>query len=142
MGSTTPLNRNKPIIIFDGVCNLCNGLVNFIIDRDPQGKFQFVALQSELAKRILKDSEHLIIEEDTIILIVGQKICIKSNAALHIAKRIRGGWQFLFAFIVIPIFIRDAVYDFVAKNRYRWFGQSDSCRVPTSEIIARFPNSL
>lgn len=142
MGAVIPLNNQKPIIIFDGVCNLCNGLVNFIIDRDANATFQFVALQSELAKLILKDSAHVIFDASTIVLINGEKIYFKSSAALHIAKRLGQGWSLFYAMIILPVFIRDGIYDFVAKNRYRWFGQLESCRIPTAEIIDRFPNSL
>ncbi|MEM7106890.1 MAG: DCC1-like thiol-disulfide oxidoreductase family protein [Bacteroidota bacterium] len=137
MGANSKIT--KSVILFDGVCNLCNGAVNFIIDRDKMSQFKFAPLQSEFAERELSNvginSEDL----DTIILLTANgKVRTKSSAALYIAKGLSGLWPLLFIFIILPKFIRDLVYDFVARNRYRWFGKSDQCRMPTPELTQRF----
>jgi predicted DCC family thiol-disulfide oxidoreductase YuxK len=131
------LKPTQPIIFFDGVCNLCNGAINFIIDHDRNGYFKFAPLQSIAAEQYIP----LTIKEnaDSIILINTEgKISSKSTAALKIAKKLNGLWKIFFIFIIIPKFIRDYLYDFIAKNRYKWFGKRDSCRMPTTEIKNRF----
>lgn len=127
---------NKDIIFFDGVCNLCNGAVNFIIDRDPKHKFQFASLQSAKAKELLPERAF---DVDSILLLRNDgQLLKKSSAALEIAKNLSGGWFLLYVFKIVPTFIRDAVYDLIAKNRYKWFGKLDSCRVPTPDLQERF----
>jgi len=126
------------IILFDGVCNLCNGAVNFVIDRDPAGFFKFAPLQSNTGRALLE--QHALPTEtlDSIVLIEGGRVYHRSGAALRIARRLRGGWPLLYSFIIVPRFIRDRVYDFIAAHRYRWFGKEDACRVPTPALRARF----
>ncbi len=126
------------IILFDGVCNLCNGAVNFVIDRDPAGFFKFAPLQSNTGRALLE--QHALPTEtlDSIVLIEGGRVYQRSGAALRIARRLRGGWPLLYSFIIVPRFIRDRVYDFIAAHRYRWFGKEDACRVPTPALRARF----
>lgn len=128
----------KGIILFDGVCNLCHASVNFIIDRDPKDHFRFASLQSETGKTLAAqygiDSTQLA----SIILIEGNKAYTKSTAALLIAKRLRSLWPMLAIFLVIPQSIRDVAYHWVARNRYRLFGRSDNCRVPTPALSQRF----
>ncbi len=137
MGTNSEINQN--IIFFDGVCNLCNGAVNFVIDRDAKSQFRFSALQSEFAKNKLSSSGIDPGQLDTIILMQNDgSIKTKSSAALHIAKKLSGLWPLLFAFIILPKFFRDWVYDIVARYRYRWFGQADQCRMPTPELTRRF----
>lgn len=132
----TPGKINKDVIFFDGICNLCNGAVNFIIDRDPKQKFQFASLQSTKAKELLPNK---LLDVDSIILLTKEgKLYNKSRAALEIAKNLSGFWFLLYIFKIIPRFISDGVYDLIAKNRYKWFGKRDTCRVPTSQLQERF----
>ena len=135
----------KAIVLFDGVCNLCNGAVTFIIDRDPDAYFRFAPLQSEaggarlepeprdLVHKDLQDGDAL---ESIVLLEDGQRFT-RSTAALRIARRLRGVWP-LYAFIVVPRPVRDRVYRWIARNRYRWFGKTDACRLPTPELARRF----
>jgi predicted DCC family thiol-disulfide oxidoreductase YuxK len=129
---------NHAIILFDGVCNFCKWSVNFIIDHDPEGYFQFAVLQSETGEELLnqygKSSDNL----DTLILIEEGRIYTHSTASLRIVKNLKGWYGLLYDFIVIPEFIRDAFYDLFAKFRYSIFGKSKECRVPTKEEKERF----
>ena len=135
--AVTEMEQKKPVILFDGVCNLCNSSVNFVIDRDPDGIFQFAALQSESASTLME--RHGIGHGlDTIVLLEDDRVYDRSTAALRIARRLNGGWPVLYVAIVIPKFLRDSVYRFIARNRYRWFGRSENCRVPTPALKARF----
>lgn len=131
----------KKIILFDGVCNLCNQAVTFIINHDPNDQFRFAALQSDEGKELLKKYDLDAAAIDSIVLIQDDKAFIKSAAALRIAKNISGLWPGLYAFKVLPKFITDFVYDFVARNRYDWFGKKDNCMVPTSELKSKFLDS-
>ncbi|MEM6524908.1 MAG: DCC1-like thiol-disulfide oxidoreductase family protein [Bacteroidota bacterium] len=129
----------KSVILFDGVCNLCNGSVNFVIDRDKKDQFKFAPLQSEFARKKLIEVGINNKALDTIILLNKDgSVQSKSSAALHIAKSLSGLWPLLYIFIIIPKFIRDLIYDFIARNRYRWFGKTDQCRMPTPELTQRF----
>jgi predicted DCC family thiol-disulfide oxidoreductase YuxK len=132
------MSNYEKLILFDGVCNLCNGFVNFIIKRDKKGKIRFAPLQSEAAKNSLRAFGHYPEESDSVIYISGNKFFDKSSAVLNILKDLGKGWQLMFVFIVLPPFIRDLLYDLVAKNRYRIFGRRDACMIPTSEIRNRF----
>lgn len=127
----------KNIILFDGICNLCNGSVQFILKKDPDGHFNFASLQGKVGKRLLNDYG---IDEnsDSFILIQDDGWYNKSNAALHVCKDMKGFLKLLYVFRFIPRPIRDAVYDVVAKNRYRWFGKRDSCMMPTPKFKDRF----
>lgn len=130
------MEEQKPIIFFDGVCNLCNGAINFIIDRDKNGSFKFAPLQSSIAEKYI--SQSVIKNTDSIIYWDSGKLYSKSSAALKIARNLDGFWKVFYAFIIIPKFIRDYIYDIIAKNRYKWFGKRDSCRMPSQEIKNRF----
>ena len=128
------------IILFDGVCNLCNGSVQFIIRRDPGAKFRFAALQSDFGESQL---QHYGIPPgmlNSIILIQEGKAHQKSNAALEIAKNLSGLWPALYVFKIIPRVVRDWIYDLIAKNRYKLFGRRDECMIPTPELRSRFVN--
>lgn len=125
------------IIIFDGVCNLCNRAVQFILKYDPYGKFVFTAMQSETGKN-LRQSYHIAPSVDSIILIEGDHAYSNSDAALRIARRLVGLWPFFYGFIIVPKPIRDAVYKFIARNRYRWFGKHDVCLIPSPKYRDRF----
>jgi predicted DCC family thiol-disulfide oxidoreductase YuxK len=127
----------RSIILFDGVCNFCEGSVQFIIKRDPVGHFQFASLQSKTGERLLKQLEvknHL----ESLVLIENHRYYKKSTAALRIFRNLKGGWKLLYVFRIIPTPIRDFFYDWIAKNRYKWFGKKDSCMIPTTEIRNRF----
>ena len=126
------------IVVFDGVCNLCNGAVNFIIDRDPQSRFKFVALQSDTGRELLRRFPPAEGPVDSIVLIKNGQSYIKSEAALHIAQNLSGLWPALTVFRIFPRFLRDFGYDWIARNRYRFFGREDACRIPTPELKARF----
>ncbi|MCB0568945.1 MAG: thiol-disulfide oxidoreductase DCC family protein [Phaeodactylibacter sp.] len=127
-----------PILLFDGVCNLCNSSVQFIIRRDPAGVFRFASLQSETAREMLAGSDKKIQALSTVILYEHGKWRLKSDAALHIVRRLPGLWPLLYVFILIPRPLRDAVYDWVARNRYRWFGKKEQCMIPRPEWRGRF----
>ena len=128
----------NPILFFDGVCNLCQGSVQFIIKRDKNNLFRFASLQSDKAKELLPAE---LVSEDalqSLVLIKGDKILTKSTAALTIAKSLSGLWPALYIFLIVPKFLRDVVYDFIARNRYRWFGKKDQCMIPTPDLKLKF----
>ena len=126
------------IILFDGVCNLCNGAVNFVIKRDPGNVFKFTPLQEKQGVLLLKkhaiDAQKL----DSIVLVENKKVYTKSSAALRIARKMSNLWPLFFVLLIIPRFIRDGVYDFIAKNRYKWFGKKKQCMIPTPGLREKF----
>ena len=131
--------NDKKIILFDGICNLCNSSVQYVIKHDKKDVFRFVAIQSELGQRIIN---HIGISKrhiDSIILYIpGRAYFYKSTAALEIAKRLGGIFTYTTIFRIIPSGIRDVLYDYVAKNRYKWYGKKESCMVPTPELKSKF----
>jgi predicted DCC family thiol-disulfide oxidoreductase YuxK len=142
MGSTLEVNTyDHPIIFFDGVCNLCNSSVNFIIDRDPRAIFRFASLQSVAARELLKDSDFNPEELDSILLFKEGRVYSKSDAALEISSDLPFPWSLLRFFKILPKIIRDSIYTWIANNRYNWFGKSESCRLPTPELKDRFLDS-
>ncbi|GEO05741.1 hypothetical protein AAE02nite_34050 [Adhaeribacter aerolatus] len=126
------------IILFDGVCNLCNGFVQFVIARDPAGRFKFAALQSETGQQFLQGLPPASRNLDSVVLIQNNRFYKRSAAALHILRGLSGAWPLLYVAIILPAFFRDWVYDLVANNRYRWWGLRESCWLPTPELKARF----
>ncbi len=132
------IKENNSIILFDGVCNLCNNSVHFIIKRDKKKRFLFTSLQSDAARDILLQFQLKNSEMDSIIFIENGKIYQKSDAILKIVKHLNGIWKISYGFIIIPKFIRDYVYIIIAKNRYRWFGKREVCMIPTKELQMRF----
>jgi predicted DCC family thiol-disulfide oxidoreductase YuxK len=140
MGSPDPLTKSLThnLILFDGVCNLCNGAVQFIIKRDAKRKFRFASLQSATAQQLIKglalSGPHLY----SIILIRDGKVYDRSSAILEIAKQLPGLWSALYLFKIIPRFLRDAMYVWISKNRYRFFGKKDECMIPTADLKSRF----
>jgi len=126
------------VILFDGICNLCNGIVQFIIKRDPKGKFRFASLQSESGQKLLGKFGLPSDEFDSIVLIEGEQYFLKSTAGLRIIKELGGHWKLLFVFIYLPASFRDFIYDQIASSRYRIFGKRESCMIPTPELKARF----
>lgn len=135
MKKNTP---NNPVILFDGVCNLCNSSVQFIIRNDPKHHFRFASLQSNLGQSILKQFNLPTNELSSFILLDKGRISVKSTGALKVVKQLSGAWPLLYIFIIIPPFIRDAVYEFIGRNRYKWFGKKEACWLPTPEIKALF----
>nr|WP_247681765.1 thiol-disulfide oxidoreductase DCC family protein [Paenibacillus sp. Marseille-P2973] len=126
------------VILFDGVCHLCQGAVKFIIKRDPRGIFHFASLQSPAADRLLEGKTPEGGFLNTIVLVEDGVHYTRSTAALRIARRLRFPWPLMYLFIVIPRPLRDAVYGWIAANRYRWFGKDDACMMPTPDIRKRF----
>ncbi len=130
--------ENQPyIVIFDGLCNLCNGSVQFIIRHDKKNKFVFASLQSEVAQKLLNEI-HVKSSLETIVLIKGHKHFEKSDAVLEIAKNLSGFWPMVYGFTIIPRFLRDILYNWVAKNRYTWFGKRESCLSPSPKFSDKF----
>ena len=126
------------IILFDGVCNLCNGAVNFVIKRDSGNVFKFAPLQEKQGALLLKTHAIDIQKLESIVLIENEKVYIKSSAALRITKKLSGLWPLFFVLLIIPSFIRDGIYDIIAKNRYKWFGKKEQCMIPTPGLIEKF----
>ena len=131
-------NSEINIVLFDGVCNLCNKTVRFIIRRDPKAKFRFASVQSESGQLLLRQLSLPIDRYDSIVYICDDKFYLKSTAVLTILKELGSGWQLMSFLIVFPAFLRDKVYDFIAKWRYKWFGHLESCIVPAPENSDRF----
>ena len=128
------------IILFDGVCNLCNSTVQKVIENDVKNQFKFASLQSEFGQNFL-EKNHLGKDEfKSIILIDGDEFYTKSDAALRIGKELKGIYKLSGLLFIVPKFIRNSVYDFVAKNRYKWFGKQESCWLPTPELQEKFIN--
>jgi len=133
------LPKNKKIILFDGVCNLCDSAVQFVIKHDIKDVFRFVALQSELGQEILKHIGINSVNIDSIILYEpGIAYYYKSAAALQIAKNLGGFFHFGTLFKIIPTGISNQLYDYIAKNRYKWYGKKEQCMIPTKELQAKF----
>jgi predicted DCC family thiol-disulfide oxidoreductase YuxK len=139
---------DAPTLLFDGTCNLCNGAVRFILDHERGETLRFASLQSEAGGALLagvvgeKQARALVSGErgdpDTIVLVEGGRTYLRSAAALRIARHLRAPWSWAYALVVIPRGLRDLVYRLIAKNRYRWFGKTTTCRLPTPELQQRF----
>ena len=138
MGEPATKTPQNGVILFDGVCNFCNSSINFVMDRDPSGFFKFGALQSEEGIALLKKAGYQSEYLDSVLLLQDGHVYRDSEAALRITRKMTGLWPLMFGFIIVPRVIRDAVYNWIARNRYRWFGKMDSCRMPTPEIRSRF----
>ncbi|MFN3996921.1 thiol-disulfide oxidoreductase DCC family protein [Algoriphagus sp.] len=128
----------KSVILFDGVCNLCNASIDFILKRDKKNQFLVGALQEDAGKNLLSkfkvNPEYL----DSLVLIEGDQIYFRSTAALKIAKKLPGLWPLFHGFMFLPSGIRDGIYNWIGRNRYRWFGKKNTCRLPTPEEKAKF----
>lgn len=160
---STATGSTGPVVLFDGVCNLCNGAVQFMLDHERAPVLRFAALQSDAARALLAtvtaaDGEPLDAgaipqisggvdgsgdsNEDagpsTIVLVEDGRAYVRSTAALRIARHLRAPWRWLYVLAIVPRFVRDAVYRWIADRRYRWFGKTETCRVPTPELRARF----
>lgn len=132
------MTQDKSVILFDGVCNLCNASIDFILKRDKKNQFKVGALQEEAGKKLLSNfkvnPEYL----DSLVLIEDGKVFFRSTAALRIAKNLSGLWPLFYGFIILPEGLRDGIYDWIGRNRYRWFGKKNTCRLPTPEEKAKF----
>ena len=128
----------RSVILFDGVCNFCNASINFLMDRDPDGRFVFGALQSEEGRAMLRDLDLADDYIDSIVLIEDGKAWTASDAVLQISRHMSGLWPALRWSRILPKSLRDAVYNWIATHRYTWFGKRESCRVPTPEERSRF----
>ncbi|MCE9624040.1 MAG: DCC1-like thiol-disulfide oxidoreductase family protein [Deltaproteobacteria bacterium] len=126
------------IVFFDGVCNLCNASVQFILQRDPKAYFRFAPLQSEFARRKLQKFPSAPTDVSSIVLVEGERYYDRSSAALRIARHLGGLWPVLYVAIWIPPFLRNPIYDFIARRRYRWFGKRETCGLPKPEWQDRF----
>ncbi len=135
---STNRSSQHPIIMFDGVCNFCNSSVQFIIRRDPHGYFHFTALQSETARGLLANRELDSSQSDSILLLEDGQLYSSSTAALRIARRLKGWPKLASVFLLVPRALRDPVYRFLARNRYKWFGKQDACMLPSPDVRQRF----
>lgn len=126
------------IVLFDGVCNLCNGAVQFIIKRDTKKKFRFGSLQGAAGQAYLRRFNLPVAELTSFVLVENDKAYTRSTGALRTLKHLGSGWQLFYVFMIVPRFIRDAVYNWIATNRYKWFGRKEACPIPTPEQRAQF----
>ncbi len=132
------LPKNKGIVIFDGYCNLCSWSVQFIIKRDKNDYFRFVSLQSEIGNGIIQELNLPARFDKSVVLIENNSVYFKSTAILHIMKKLQGIWPLSYVFILIPKFIRNLIYDFIANNRTKWFGKSSNCYLPKENDLDKF----
>lgn len=138
MKTLTKSNADHPLILFDGVCNLCNWSVQVVIRRDSSKRFRFASLQSHIGQDILGRDEIKLKNIDSIVLLYHDTLLVKSDAILQIFKLLGGPGYFLYGLKIIPKPIRDTLYDWIARNRYGWFGKQDVCMIPTPELEERF----
>ncbi len=131
-------NSSNPIILFDGICNLCNNAVQFVIRHDRKHQFRFASLQSDTGRAFQQQFNIHPGEPDSVILIYLDKMYIKSRAALMIIKMLGGPLALTYGFILVPRLIRDGIYNWIAKNRYKWFGKKDSCMIPDKDLSYLF----
>ncbi len=127
----------NPIVLFDGDCHFCHSSVQFIIKRDSKQLFYFASQQSGAGQELLKQCG-VPADIDSLVLIENGKAYVKSTSVLRICRHLYGGWKYLYVFRFIPSFIRDSVYNVIAKNRYKWFGKVNSCPIPSNEVRNRF----
>lgn len=130
-----------PVILFDGICNYCNSVVNFLISQDKRKIFRFAPLQSNAAQRILKQNGLETADFNSFVLVENGAVFLRSTAALKIFKHLPWYWQWVNIGWLLPLFVRDALYNLIARNRYKWFGQRSECMIPTKEIKSRFLDS-
>ena len=128
----------QQIILFDGICNLCSGAVGFVIRHDPAGKFKFAALQSESGKQLLEKHVPNDLRADSFVLIKDGKPLLRSAAAMEVIRQLSGPVKLLYVFIIVPTGLRNLIYDFVAGNRFKWFGKKEACMTPQPDNMNRF----
>lgn len=132
------VSRERPVLLFDGVCNLCTGSVQWIVEHDTEGQFRFASLQSDAGQALLEAYGLPTDDFDSFVLLEGEEYYTKSTAALRVARRLGLPYSLLTPFVAVPAFLRNRVYDLVAEHRYRIFGKRDSCMVPTPDVEDRF----
>ena len=132
--------KQQPLILFDGVCNFCNSAVNFTIRRDQKAIIQYAPLQSEKGRLFLRQYNLPAEEMRSFVFIEDGKVYTRSTAALRVCRYLRGLWPACYGLIIVPGFIRDGIYNWIAKNHYKWFGKKDQCMIPTPEVRTRFIN--
>lgn len=132
------MTSKKSVILFDGVCNLCNVSIDFILKRDKKNQFLVGALQEEAGQKLLSKFEVNPEYLDSLVLIEDEKIYFRSTAAIRIAKHLSGLWPIFYGFIILPPSIRDGIYNLIGRNRYSWFGKKNTCRLPSTEEKAKF----
>jgi predicted DCC family thiol-disulfide oxidoreductase YuxK len=130
-------NSNQGVILFDGVCNLCNSFVQKVIAADKNNYFKFASLQSEAGQKLLADNPEFK-DLKTIIYLEGDNLYTRSTAALKISRHLNGFWPLLQVGYIFPSVARDGIYNFIAKNRYKWFGKKDQCMIPSPELKEKF----
>lgn len=130
--------KQQPVILFDGVCNFCNGAVNFVIKRDKKALIQFAPLQSEKGRMFSRQFGFSEEDMKTFLFIEDGKVYTKSTAALRVCRYLGALWPLCYGCVIVPKFIRDGMYNWVAKNRYKWFGKKETCMMPTPEVRTRF----
>jgi predicted DCC family thiol-disulfide oxidoreductase YuxK len=126
------------LVLFDGVCNLCSALVQFVIRHDPAAKFRFAAIQSEIGGEIFQSHGLDPADLQTFVFVAEGKMFLRSDAAIEVVSRFGGAWRIFRIFQFVPKVLRDSIYSTIARNRYRWFGRKEICMVPTPEIKGRF----
>lgn len=132
------MNSSEPLVLFDGVCNFCNYWVNFAIKRDKHKQLKFTPLQGNTAKQLLPKYHLEPASLSSVVFIDAGKAYTQSSAAIRICKYLHGGWKLFYALMVIPKFIRDFLYNVIARNRYKWFGEKQSCMIPSADLKERF----
>jgi len=133
-------NKNKSIILFDGICNLCNYSVSFILKKDKKKHFRFASLQSDAAKKLLlhANNKNILNNLKSIVLISNNKVYTKSTAVLKIGKYLKFPYNLSYLLLIVPRFFRDFIYDYISKNRYKWFGKNETCMMPSKEYLDKF----
>jgi len=132
------MGNYENILLFDGVCNLCNSLVQFIIRHDSKGAIKFTPLQSEASAGLLRGKDIDPVDLNTVIFISERKLYFRSSAILHVFRKMGGAWPLIYALVIVPRFIRDSIYNRIAASRYRIFGKRESCMIPDENIRNRF----
>lgn len=134
-----PPGHPDHILLFDGVCHLCHGAVQFILRRDPQGQIHFASLQSKKGQELLASYDYPSAQMQSVVFITEGRLYTKSDAVLHVGRKLNGAWPLLSHIAkVFPRRLRDVVYDWIARNRYRWMGKAEQCMLPTPQIKSRF----
>jgi predicted DCC family thiol-disulfide oxidoreductase YuxK len=132
------LSQQQPVVLFDGVCNFCDATINFLIRHDSRARFRFAPLQEAAGQALLQQLGLNTSTFDTFLLLEQGRVYQKSTAALRVLRQLPGAWPLLYGFAIVPVFLRDAVYGFIARNRYRWFGRKDACLIPDKSVRGRF----
>lgn len=132
------MTPSSPILLFDGVCNLCNGVVQFVIKKDKKGLIKFASMQGEPGNQLLAKYQLPADAFNSFVFICDNRMYQKSTAALKLCTHLKGGWPICYVFMIVPVFIRDAVYNLIARNRYKWFGKTAACYLPTPELQSKF----